>query len=177
MPRVEDGELEGLVRWLERLDEGWVAVIRGESWESKGNGGGGSGGGSDSDEVEERDGRKERRNVLTQTEKTRLKSMLITGTARIEEWLAGSKPEEQVEDTVDRAEDYSDMLERRGLMDGLERLFEGTLKELDVEEMGLEVDRLLDIDEFYDESALRENAVVEMAEGGEAESDEDMEET
>lgn len=96
---------------------------------------------------EEREGLEdgsEKVKMLTQTEKTRLKSLLITGAARIDEWLEGLKPDEDspMEELGDQilgegsVSDYVDILESRGLRERFERLFERTLRELEAEEIG-----------------------------------------
>lgn len=201
-PRVED--LDGVLEWLEVLDVGWEGVLRGVPWEaailtesgssvirSGGAGGGdregrGGGGGGGQTRL---DGEGEKMEALTQTEKTRLKSLLITGAARIDEWLEGLQPEEdsRIEELGDQnmlgeggVSDYIGVLESRGLRERFERLFERTLRELEVEDMDQgEGDVFLNmsaggIGSRMEGTAMRENGEVEMTEGlGEMESDED----
>ncbi|KAI6037071.1 hypothetical protein PISMIDRAFT_690403, partial [Pisolithus microcarpus 441] len=58
---------------------------------------------------------------VSQTKKTRLRSLLLTGTAGLEEWLAGSTPD---------GEDYESELERNGLFQESNDLFANTLAEM-----------------------------------------------
>ncbi|KIK19512.1 hypothetical protein PISMIDRAFT_107382, partial [Pisolithus microcarpus 441] len=58
---------------------------------------------------------------VSQTEKTRLRSLLLTGTAGFEEWLAGSTPD---------GEDYKSKLERNDLLQEFNDLFANTLAEI-----------------------------------------------
>lgn len=156
-PQVED--LDGLLEWLRVLDVGWEGVLRGVPWEaailtesgSSGIRSGGAGGGDregrggdGSGEQTRLDEESEKLKALTQTEKTRLKSLLITGAARIDEWLEGLQPEEdsRIEELGDQnmlgeggVSDYIGVLEGRGLRERFERLFERTLRELEVEDM------------------------------------------
>lgn len=202
-PRVED--LDGLLEWLRVLDVGWEGVLRGVPWEAAILDGSGSSGiraggvGGDNEEGRSRRGEerkgpenkseREKSKVLTQTEKTRLKSLLITGAARIDEWLEGLSPKEDsgIEELGDQevlgegsASDYVDILESRGLRERFERLFERTLRELEVEEMGQG-----DVDAYSSltaggigsgmmGSAMKENDEVEMTDGiRDIDSDED----
>lgn len=205
-PRVED--LDGLLEWLRVLDVGWEGVLRGVPWEVaildgsgssgiRAGGVGGDNGEGRSRRGEERKGpenesEREKSKVLTQTEKTRLKSLLITGAARIDEWLEGLSPKEDsgIEELGNQevlgegsASDYVDILESRGLRERFERLFERTLKELEAEEMG---QGLGDADAYSSltaggigggmvGSAMKENDEVEMTDGiRDIDSDEDI---
>jgi hypothetical protein len=72
-----------------------------------------------------------RSSPVTQTERTRLKSLLVGGAASLEEWLAG------LTDTVagdgdgdGEEEDVESMLGRLGVQDGFDELFSRTLDEI-----------------------------------------------
>lgn len=201
-PRVED--LDGLLEWVGVLDVGWEGVLRGVPWEAailSGSGesgirsrevvgddgmvvdGGGGGGQSGPD------GERERVKVITQTEKTRLKSLLITGAARIDEWLEALQSDDQsrIAEQGDQEAfgegqvgDYVNVLESRGLRERFERLFERTLGELEVENMiegdggGFMSLSAGGIGSRMEGSAMRENGEVEMTEGtGDINSDDD----
>lgn len=61
------------------------------------------------------------RSPLSQTERTRLRSLLIACTGRLEEWLVGL-------DTA--GQDYTEVLETMGLQQDFDDLFTGTLSEM-----------------------------------------------
>lgn len=193
-PRVED--LDGLLEWLRVLDVGWEGVLRGVPWEAailteSGSSGIRAGGAVGDDAVGRGCGGEEQKGpenedesgmtkVLTQTEKTRLKSLLITGAARIDEWLEGLKPNDdsRIEELGNlevlgegSVGDYVDILESQGLRERFERLFERTLRELETEEMGQEDAGAYSsltaggIGSGMVGSAMKENGEVEMADG------------
>ena len=58
---------------------------------------------------------------MNQTERTRLRSLLVTGTAQLEEWLAGADQD---------GLEGEGILERAGLQQGFDDLFERTLGEM-----------------------------------------------
>ncbi|KAI0823860.1 hypothetical protein BC628DRAFT_1323874 [Trametes gibbosa] len=100
-----------LLAWLEDLDQAWLAVIRTQAW--------------DPDkcvgiDVELAPGACT--TPMSQTERTRLRSLLIAGTDGIEEWLEGldTRREGSVEET----------LQRLGLEQSFNELFAGTLAEM-----------------------------------------------
>ena len=65
-----------LLDWLQDLDQGWAAVLRSQGWDSQARSG---------ISVRLPDGAHS--GSLSQTERTRLKSMLVAGTEMLEEWM------------------------------------------------------------------------------------------
>ncbi|TCD66418.1 hypothetical protein EIP91_001409 [Steccherinum ochraceum] len=111
--------LAELLAWLNDLDNAWLAVLRAQVWD-----------------VDAREGVDlilsdldiDQAQTLhsappTQTERTRLRSLLIGGTAKMEEWLCGL-------DTTGQDADYETVLENLGLQQGFDDLFSGTLTEM-----------------------------------------------
>lgn len=109
--------LPELLEWLNDLDNAWLAVLRSQVWD-----------------IETKEGvdlildastptRNLRSTPPNQTERTRLKSLLIGGTAKMEEWLVGLDP-------TGRDADYESVLEGLGLQQGFDDLFSGTLAEM-----------------------------------------------
>lgn len=104
--------LPQLLAWLNDLDRGWRAVLHSQAW--------------DADESEgvivpqplDGDSESPTRSPMSQTERTRLRSLLISCTSTLEEWLVGLDSGEQ---------DYTAILERMGLQQGFDELFTGTL--------------------------------------------------
>ncbi|OBZ75959.1 hypothetical protein A0H81_04932 [Grifola frondosa] len=101
-----------LLAWLNDLDRGWLAVLRSQAWDP--------GAGVGADLVLHPDVSL-RSTPASQTERTRLRSLLISGTSRLEEWL------EALDSTN---EDYLLTLERLGLQQAFDELFSGTLTEM-----------------------------------------------
>ncbi|KAI6123143.1 hypothetical protein EDD16DRAFT_1567177 [Pisolithus croceorrhizus] len=106
-----------LLDFMDDLDQAWVAVLRSQIWDpDKGEG---------VDLIVPVDliqsGTTIQSAPVSQTERTRLRSLLLTGTAGLEEWLAGSTPD---------GEDYELELERNGLFQEFNDLFANTLAEL-----------------------------------------------
>lgn len=133
----EIGGLISLIEWLGNLDVGWAAVLEGEDVTVdvvSGNGRGVVRAGTEAvadNELLDRDYEKGGKgsDILTQTEKTRLKSLLITGAARIEEWLEGVRPGSAENEEEEQAGEYVDALEKMGLREVLDHLFEETLRD------------------------------------------------
>ncbi|KAI0628812.1 hypothetical protein C8Q77DRAFT_1067074, partial [Trametes polyzona] len=100
-----------LLAWLGDLDEAWLAVIRAQAWDPE------ECRGVDVDLPP--DGRVSH---MSQTERTRLRSLLISGSDSLEEWLEGldTRGEGSLEVT----------LQRLGLEQSFNDLFSGTLAEL-----------------------------------------------
>ncbi|KAI9570746.1 hypothetical protein HD554DRAFT_2203766 [Boletus coccyginus] len=114
-PEMDD--LQQLLDFLDDLDEAWLAVLNSQVWDVS------SGVGIDLvipvDTLEP--DRPIRSTPVTQTERTRLHSLLVTGTAGLEEWLSRlAMP----------GEDYQLALERAGFMEGFDDLFSKTLAEM-----------------------------------------------
>ncbi|KAI0648444.1 hypothetical protein C8Q79DRAFT_906048 [Trametes meyenii] len=100
-----------LLAWLHDLDQAWLAVIHAQAW--------------DPEESRGIDGELPlgaRATPMSQTERTRLRSLLISGTDGLEEWLEGldTKGEGSFEIT----------LQRLGLEQSFNELFAGTLAEM-----------------------------------------------
>jgi hypothetical protein len=103
-------DLPQLLAWLDELDAGWLAVLRGEAWDPSVNSG---------VPVEVMPGQTKQK--VSQTERARLRSALIGGTDRLEDWLEG------VDTTGDS---FVLALERMGLKNGFNDLFGKTLAEM-----------------------------------------------
>lgn len=107
-----------LLDFMDDLDQAWVAVLRSQIWDPiKGEG---------VDLIVPVDlmqfgNTTIQSTPVSQTERTRLRSLLLTGTAGLEEWLAGSTPD---------GEDYELQLEREGLFQEFNDLFANTLAEM-----------------------------------------------
>ncbi|KIJ63354.1 hypothetical protein HYDPIDRAFT_92540 [Hydnomerulius pinastri MD-312] len=115
-PDIND--LQQLLDFLDDLDQAWLAVLKSQAWDPS------SGEGVDLivpvDKIEP--GKPSiRSSPASQTERTRLRSLLVTGTAGLEEWLSGLGT---------NGEDYQLALERAGLMQGFDDLFTVTLAEM-----------------------------------------------
>lgn len=100
-----------LLEWLGDLDQAWLAVLRAQAW--------------DTEECKGVDAvlpEGAHATPMSQTERTRLRSLLISGGDGLEEWLEGldTRGEESLEVT----------LERLGLEQAFNELFGGTLAEM-----------------------------------------------
>jgi hypothetical protein len=118
--------LQDLADFLDDLDQAWVAVLKSQVWDPT------AGEGVDfvfpttNGETENQ----LRQSPPSQTDLARLKSLLYSGEANLEEWMTsergggnaaeGDKPDEVVED-------ISDMLDRMGVRDDFDALFARTL--------------------------------------------------
>ncbi|CAL1703304.1 unnamed protein product [Somion occarium] len=108
--------LSQLLDWLNDLDRGWLAVLRSQTWDPE------EGTGRDIIVDTSEDGQSTVRSTpMSQTERTRLRSLLISGTAKLEEWL---------EKLDTSGETYDILLERLGLQQGFDDLFSNTLAEM-----------------------------------------------
>ena len=122
--------LPQLLEWLEDLDKAWLAVLRSQLWDTEAKEG------VDLIITQDEAGaqgldsfaRIMRSTPISQTERARLRSLLIGGTARMEEWLVDLVPIE-VATTFNRG-NLEDALERLGLQQGFDDLFSGTLAEM-----------------------------------------------
>ncbi|OCH86184.1 hypothetical protein OBBRIDRAFT_738475 [Obba rivulosa] len=99
--------LPQLLSWLDDLDNGWLAVLRGQAWDPETHTG--------------VDPNTTPATPMSQTERTRLRSMLITGTGMMEEWLEGLNMNGQ---------SYELTLETLGLQQDFDELFSKTLTEM-----------------------------------------------
>ena len=115
-PNMDDLRL--LVDFLDDLDQAWVAVLRSQAWDPA------TGEGVDLvvpvDQIQPGT-IPIRSSPVNQTERTRLRSLLVTGTAGLEEWLMGSGMGE---------EDCAQELERAGLLQEFNDIFSSALTEL-----------------------------------------------
>ncbi|KIK96675.1 hypothetical protein PAXRUDRAFT_825694 [Paxillus rubicundulus Ve08.2h10] len=112
LPDIYD--LQRLLDFLDDLDQAWVTVLKSQVWDPS------AGEGVDlfvSVEMIE-PGKPIRSTPVSQTERTRLRSLLVTGTEGLEEWLGTP------------GEDYQPALARAGLMQGFDDLFTMTLAEM-----------------------------------------------
>ncbi|KAI0314896.1 hypothetical protein OF83DRAFT_1165022 [Amylostereum chailletii] len=109
---AEAETLPALLEWLDMLDRGWLAVLRQQSWDTARNEG-----------VElvlpAEAGMKS--SPPNMTDRTRLRSLLVTGTERLETWLEALNTE---------TEDYGEVLTRLGLQQAFDELFSRTLGEM-----------------------------------------------
>ena len=118
-PKTET--LSQLLDWLNDLDKAWLTVLRSQVWDPE------EGVGRDIVTLADGDVDNDsmiHSTLMNQTERTRLRSLLVTGAARLEEWLELF--------LVPEGEDYNDVLERLGLRQGFNELFYDSVKEIDV---------------------------------------------
>ena len=109
--------LPELLDWLNDLDNAWLAVLRAQVWDPE------TKEGVDLILDASTPTTNLRSTPPTVTERTRLRSLLIGGTAKMEEWLVGL-------DTTGQDADYEAVLENLGLQQGFDDLFTGTLAEM-----------------------------------------------
>ncbi|KAG2132856.1 uncharacterized protein EDB93DRAFT_1093547 [Suillus bovinus] len=111
-------EFQMLLDFLDDLDQAWSAVLKSQVWDPA------AGEGVDVivpvDEIIPGN-LPMRSSPVSQTERTRLHSLLVTGTAGLEEWMTGLNTSE---------EDYQMALQRAGLLQGFDDLFSATLSEM-----------------------------------------------
>ena len=110
--------LPQLLDWFNDLDHAWLAVLRFQAWDTDAREG--------KDVVidsSEEDNPSFTSSPISQTERTRLRSLLVTGTASMEEWLVALEPNQP-------EEDYTSVLEKFGLQQGFDDLFTGILAEM-----------------------------------------------
>ncbi|KAF7353859.1 hypothetical protein MVEN_01071600 [Mycena venus] len=141
-----------LLDWLDDLDQAWLMILQAQVWDPEN-------GPADLVIDAEDAATGTRSSPVTQTERTRLRSLLIGGSATLEEWLAGAAPpppdtiheEDEDEDADDAGplNDVQDMLEELGVQDGFNELFWRTLQEL-----GLGGDFVLPSDESVTEVSM-----------------------
>lgn len=114
----EMNELQPLLDFLDDLDQAWLAVLRSQVWDPS------AGEGVDLIAPVNQFEPGEppiKSSPVSQTERTRLRSLLVTGTAGLEEWLTGLNTDE---------DDYELALQSAGLLQGFNDLFLGTLSEM-----------------------------------------------
>lgn len=110
----DEDVLPELLEWLNELDRGWLAVLRAQGWDCDTQSG--------RDIILASSDTPIISSPLNQTERARLRSLLISGTGNLEEWLLNL--------TGGGGEDYEAALERLGLQQGFDELFNGTLAEM-----------------------------------------------
>ncbi|KAI0728836.1 hypothetical protein C8Q72DRAFT_779076 [Fomitopsis betulina] len=113
--------LPQLLQWLDELDRGWLAVLRGQPWDPAAHSGIDVPPPSHSVDGAADTERLGRSSSVSQTDRTRLRSILISGTDRMEEWLADI-------DTTDQT--FQAALEAMGLQMVFNDLFSRTLSEM-----------------------------------------------
>ena len=111
-----------LLDFLDDLDEAWLVVLRGKIWQPR-----------ESDSDDEKKGEEDlaetrTTTLLSQTEQTRLRSLLRWASGRFEDWLIENDPSAQGQ------------LDSVALHPGFGRLFMRSLEELDGLEDGMDVD-------------------------------------
>ena len=111
--------LYDLLDFLDDLDQAWVAVLQGQVWDPS------SGAGVDLVvPIDSSSGLNVKSTPPSQTDVTRLRSLLIGGQSALEEWLGEERLTQGGEGEED---DLSATLERMGLLDEFDELFSKTL--------------------------------------------------
>jgi hypothetical protein len=161
-PDVTD--LIPLLQWLETLDRGWLSVLCRHAWDPmRGEG------------VELPEQLLDKTPLPTQTDCTRVHSLLVTGISALENWMEGKNEDEDEEDNL-----VNDM-RRLGHQNTFDELFHRSLNklhELELDEVDDEEELLARLPSW---STAEENAGVDVAGmGGDGvdmdESNEDMQE-
>ena len=106
----DEKSLSILLEWLQDLDNGWLAVLRSQGWDSVAR---------SRISIQLPDGA--RSGSVSQTDRTRLKSMLVAGAEMLEEWVELLRAQLGDEETQDI---------ETTLGGQLEDLFSGTLTEM-----------------------------------------------
>jgi hypothetical protein len=106
----DEKSLSTLLDWLQDMEKGWLAVLRSQRWDSTA--------GSGISLARLPDGA--RSTSLSQTERTRLKSILVAGTEMLEEWVELLKAQSDLETAqAGRLEDlFSGVLTEMGFLRG-----------------------------------------------------------
>ncbi|KAJ7290150.1 hypothetical protein C8J57DRAFT_1275262 [Mycena rebaudengoi] len=124
-----------LLDWLDDLDQAWLSVLQAQVWDPED-------GPADLVIDAEAAAAGIKSSAVTQTERTRLRSLLIGGSATLEEWLSGDAAPTRQSTIIEEDEeadeeagggsikDVEGMLERLGVQDGFDELFWRTLQEL-----------------------------------------------
>lgn len=108
--------LPQLLAWLDDLDHAWLAVLRFQAWDTE------EKTGVDIVIESPEEGIPPlTSSPMSQTERTRLRSLLVAGTSNMEEWLVGLESGGQ---------DYETLLESMGLQQRFDDLFSGSLAEM-----------------------------------------------
>ncbi|KAJ6630307.1 hypothetical protein B0H10DRAFT_1984021 [Mycena sp. CBHHK59/15] len=119
-----------LLDWLDDMDQAWLSVLQAQVWDPEN-------GPADLVIDAEAAAAGTNSSPITQTERARLRSLLVGGATTLEEWLAGGGPRQTaiVEDDEDgkstgAEQDVESMLQRLGVQDSFDELFWRTLQEL-----------------------------------------------
>ncbi|KAJ7184554.1 hypothetical protein C8R46DRAFT_882969 [Mycena filopes] len=128
---ADESNIPILLDWLDDLDQAWLIVLQVQVWDPEN-------GPTDLVIDAENAASGTRTSPVTQTERTRLRSLLMGGSATLEEWLSGIDEEDEDEDGDDdmgrgaseSVNDVQDLLETLGVQDGFDELFWRTLQEL-----------------------------------------------
>ncbi|KAH8114190.1 hypothetical protein DFH11DRAFT_254526 [Phellopilus nigrolimitatus] len=136
--------LPALLATLDSLDRGWLAVLRVQAWDTERAEGVDIEIPADSHDVI--NGRPEvdadadvslsalnagGAPPVSQTDRARLRSLIVTGTARLEEWLESLRVESNSgASDAERDDDLASALERLGLQQAFDSVFERTLSEM-----------------------------------------------
>ncbi|KAF7782154.1 hypothetical protein Agabi119p4_1530 [Agaricus bisporus var. burnettii] len=140
-PRDYTSALRELLDWLDDLDQAWLAVLQNQIWDPDAGEGvdlileveiaNGEDTGSSSTEGENGHASKQtqlKSTPISQTDITRLRSLLVTSIANLEEWLSNPGKGGRDNKTDAREEDdVSGMLERLGVLDEFDDLFGRTM--------------------------------------------------
>ncbi|KAI5117403.1 hypothetical protein M0805_004625 [Coniferiporia weirii] len=126
--------LPALLELLDELDRGWCTVLRAQAWDPARHEGVDPGNppchahtSADEDAEMGLTSGYADSPAVSQTDRTRLRSLLVSGTTRLEEWLEGLRTEDADASELD---DLASALERLGLRQAFDGLFERTLGEM-----------------------------------------------
>ncbi|KAJ7765738.1 hypothetical protein B0H16DRAFT_1367461 [Mycena metata] len=136
---ADDSNIPILLDWLDDLDQAWLIILQAQVWDPEN--------GPVDLVIDAEDAASgTRSSPVTQTERTRLRSLLVGGSATLEEWLSGAgrrperideEEEDDYGDPMDRgrssdsdSESVNDLLENLGVQDRFDELFWRTLQEL-----------------------------------------------
>ncbi|KAI0261790.1 hypothetical protein BC834DRAFT_785482, partial [Gloeopeniophorella convolvens] len=105
-------DLGPLLKWLDTLDRGWLAVLRRQTWDS-----------ARGEAIELAQHLLDKSTPPTQTDRTRIHSLLVTGASALEDWIEGNNTDDDDDGLV------HDM-RRLGHQSAFDELFHRTLTEL-----------------------------------------------
>ncbi|KJA19074.1 hypothetical protein HYPSUDRAFT_144172 [Hypholoma sublateritium FD-334 SS-4] len=113
--------LQDLADFLDDLDQAWVAVLKGQVWDPRTAEGVDLNINTDSSALP----RPLKSSPPSQTDLTRLRSLLLSGESALEDWMSNDGAQGD-EAAPDESEDVSTMLDRLGLLDDFDSLFART---------------------------------------------------
>ncbi|KAF9480904.1 hypothetical protein BDN70DRAFT_912530 [Pholiota conissans] len=135
--------LQDLVDFLDDLDQAWLAVLKGQAWDPASSEGVDVAFPNDvamdltddpppaTNGIAPKTAPTLKTSPPTQTDLTRLRSLLLAGESRLEEWLTNERnpvgDNENAADALVEVEDVSAMLDRMGLLEDFDSLFVRTL--------------------------------------------------